>query len=165
MRVYIFLAISLVLTSALQAQRPEVGKVNWLRSIEKAKKISLAEKKDILIFFQEIPGCLTCRRFGTDIMSHPIIVDLIHESFVPLLIHNNKGGEDAQVLKYFGEPSWNNPVMRIIDAHEKPKIDRFAGAYALEDAVHYFSLYFYANRKAAPKKFQQLEEKYKTRKD
>ncbi|MFT7663845.1 MAG: hypothetical protein ACI87A_002072 [Planctomycetota bacterium] len=36
--------------------------------------------------------------------------------FVPVAIHNNKGGEDERILERFEEPSWNNPVMRFVDA-------------------------------------------------
>lgn len=57
-------------------------------------------------------------------MSHPLLVEAIETSFVPLLIHNNKKGYDEQILKQFGEPSWNNPVIRYLDANAKDVIAR-----------------------------------------
>jgi hypothetical protein len=43
-------------------------------------------------------------------------VEAIETHFVPVCIYNNKGGKDADALKRFGEPSWNNPVVRIVRA-------------------------------------------------
>jgi hypothetical protein len=40
------------------------------------------------------------------------------------LIHNNRPGKDAELLKQFNEPSWNNPVVRYLDAAGKDIIDR-----------------------------------------
>ena len=48
-------------------------------------------------------------------LSHPLIVDAAEENFVPTCVYNNVDGEDARVLAIFEEPSWNNPVVRIID--------------------------------------------------
>lgn len=31
-----------------------------------------------------------------------------------MCIHNNKSGADARTLARFKEPSWNNPVVRIV---------------------------------------------------
>ncbi len=57
-------------------------------------------------------------------MSHPLLVEAIETSFVPLLIHNNKKGYDKQILEQFKEPSWNNPVIRYLDASGKDIIER-----------------------------------------
>lgn len=56
-------------------------------------------------------------------MSHPIIVDTIENSFVPLLTHNNSIGDAAQ-LKRFDEPSWNYQVVRFLDSEGKDIIPR-----------------------------------------
>ena len=52
-------------------------------------------------------------------MTNPLIVEAAEELFVPVLIYNNKQGKDASLLKHFGEPSWNNPVIRYMDHREK----------------------------------------------
>jgi hypothetical protein len=57
-------------------------------------------------------------------MSYPLLVETIETEFVPLLIHNNKSGIDAKLLKKFGEPSWNNPVVRFLDKDAQDVIPR-----------------------------------------
>ncbi len=108
----------------------ELGEVKWLRDIREAIASSKNSGKPILILFQEVPGCITCQRYGSEVLSHPLLVEAIEQEFVPLAIHNNKGGEDARVLKLFGEPSWNNPVVRIVDAGLKDLVPRLDGNYS-----------------------------------
>lgn len=113
----------------------ELGQVKWLRNYDQAIQQSEQTGKPILILFQEVPGCSTCRRYGKQVLSHPLIVDAIENEFVPLAIHNNKGGADKKVLKSFGEPAWNNPVVRIIDAKRKALTPRIAAQYTRYDLV------------------------------
>lgn len=104
----------------------ELGKVAWLRDYDAALALAKEIEKPILILFQEVPGCLNCQRFGREVMSNPLIVDVIEEQFIPLCIFNNNSGTDAEILDKFGEPSWNNPVVRIIDKNEKELTKRMA---------------------------------------
>lgn len=108
----------------------ELGEVHWLRSMEEAQVRSKAEHKPILILFQEIPGCITCRTFGNEVLSHPLIVETIETYFVPLAIYNNNQGEDAEILRRFNEPAWNNPVVRIVDEKGNDLISRLNGNYS-----------------------------------
>ena len=108
----------------------ELGKVNWERNYETAIQQAESSEKPIFILFQEVPGCATCRNYGKNVLSHPLIVETIQNEFVPLAIYNNKRGDDAKILSKFGEPSWNNPVVRIIDAEEKQLSGRVAGNYS-----------------------------------
>lgn len=120
-----------IMSIPLMAQTPiELGEVRWLRDIHQAVSVSKQTGKPILILFQEIPGCMTCQRYGTEVLSHPLIVESMEEDFIPLAIYNNKGGEDGRVLKSFGEPSWNNPVVRIVDAGLKDLVPRLDGNYS-----------------------------------
>ncbi len=57
-------------------------------------------------------------------MTHPIIVDAVESSFVPLLIHNNQGGADAVILKKYNEPAWNFQVIRFLTSNGKDIIPR-----------------------------------------
>ncbi len=119
-------------------QPEELGAVHWLRDIDVAVAQSKEKNKPILILFQEVPGCSTCRNYGNNALSHPLLVEAMESLFIPLAIHNNKGGEDAKVLKYFGEPSWNNPVVRIVNNNKKDLIPRVNGNYSkwgLADAM------------------------------
>ncbi|MGJ8639457.1 MAG: VPGUxxT family thioredoxin-like (seleno)protein, type 2 [Opitutaceae bacterium] len=102
----------------------ELGDVDWLRKYEDAVAASKKTKKPILILFQEVPGCQGCINYGQSTLSNPIIVDAIEEHFIPLAIHNNKGGYDRKILERFNEPAWNFQVMRFIDADGKDIIPR-----------------------------------------
>lgn len=116
-------------TNALQ-QDVELGKVSWYRDYDAATSLSKKENKPVLILFQEVPGCATCRNYGNNVLSNPLLVEAIEDLFIPLVIHNNKGGKDRQVLKQFNEPSWNNPVVRIVDANGTNLTPRVAGNYS-----------------------------------
>ncbi len=107
----------------------ELGDVHWFRSMEVAQEKSKTEGKPIFILFQEIPGCSTCKNYGSQVLSHPLIVEAIETYFVPLAIYNNKGGEDEKILKRYNEPAWNNPVVRAVDDNGKDIGPRLNGAY------------------------------------
>ncbi|WP_435622926.1 VPGUxxT family thioredoxin-like (seleno)protein, type 2 [Flagellimonas sp.] len=112
------------------AKSEELGKVHWYRNYDRAVAESKKTNKDILILFQEVPGCATCRNYGQNVLSHPLMVEAIETSFVPLAIFNNKGGHDAEILKRYKEPSWNNPVVRIVDSKGRNLVRRIAGDYS-----------------------------------
>jgi len=102
----------------------EVGIVGWGRELNDALAASGETAKPVFALFQEVPGCAGCQQFGADVLSNPIIVDAIESEFVPLLIHNNSPGRDAEVLAAFGEPAWNFQVVRFLDATGADIIER-----------------------------------------
>ena len=117
------LCLSLALFLALMschandpAQPEEAGKVTWGRDLTVALASSRQSGKPVFALFQEIPGCAGCKQFGHDVLSNPLLVEAIETEFTPLLIHNNKPGKDAEVMKRFGEPAWNYQVVRFLDA-------------------------------------------------
>ncbi len=110
-------------------QPEELGTVKWLRSFDEALASAKKSDKPVLILFQEVPGCATCRNYGNNVLSHPLIAEAIETLFVPLAVYNNKDGEDAKVLKRYGEPAWNNPVVRIVDKSGQDIIPRVNGNY------------------------------------
>ena len=125
------LALLFITTSLLAKDPPvELGKVSWLRNLEEGINQSKKEQKSIFILFQEVPGCATCQNYGKNVLSHPLIVDAIETLFIPVAIFNNKRGEDATVLKSFGEPAWNNPVVRIVNTDKKDVVKRIGGNYS-----------------------------------
>lgn len=113
-------------------QPPELGRVPWLRDFDAAVKLSRETKKPLLVLFDEVPGCETVLGFGREVLSAPQIVAAIMRDFVPVAVFNNISGVDAKVLQSFGEPSWNNPVVRIVDADRKALAPRFDGPYTVE---------------------------------
>lgn len=127
--IYILMLLNLFAWSG-PGNPTELGDVHWLRSMEEAQTRSKAEHKPILILFQEIPGCITCRTYGNEVLSHPLIVETIETYFVPLAIYNNKQGADAEILRRFNEPAWNNPVVRIVDEKGNDLISRLNGNYS-----------------------------------
>ena len=124
-----FFALALMLiplscTAASTPQPEEAGMVHWSRILETALASSAQTGKPVFALFQEIPGCAGCKQFGRDVMSNPLLVEAIETEFTPLLIHNNKGGRDAEVLKRFGEPAWNYQVVRFLSAQAEDIIPR-----------------------------------------
>jgi len=104
-----------------------------IRDLDAALKTSKKTKRPVLVLFQEIPGCATCRQFGQGPLSHPLLVEAMEDLFVPVLVYNNKkGGKDSELLKRFREPSWNNPVMRFLSASGKDLIPRKDGVWSTQ---------------------------------
>lgn len=139
-RLYPFLCSLLLLITGCTAtaqeqtnpknQSEELGKVHWYRDYTTALQLAEKQNKAVLILFQEVPGCATCRNYGHNVLTHPLMVDAIENEFIALAIYNNKGGADAKVLQRYGEPSWNNPVVRIVDAKGADLVKRVSGNYS-----------------------------------
>ncbi len=117
------------------SQNPEeLGAVHWLRDLDAGLGEAKRSGKSILILFQEVPGCSNCTRYGNSTLSHPLIVEAIETYFVPVCIYNNKGDKDADALKRFREPAWNNPVVRIVGADYRdivPRMPNFSSSLQL----------------------------------
>ncbi len=111
-------------------QRVELGEVDWHRDFEAARAAAREQDKPMFVLFTEVPGCATVRGFGRIVLSDAFIVNVIESHFVPVAIFNNVEGEDREVLESFDEPTWNNPVARIIEPDRTALADRFAGPYS-----------------------------------
>ena len=136
----------------------ELGDVNWMRNYDKALAKAESEKKPVLILFQEVPGCSTCTSYGNNVMSDPLIVEAIESQFIPLCIYNNKKGEDARILQKYGEPTWNNPVVRIVDHNGKNIIKRLASEYSIGQLVAGINKALIKSRKIIPEYLNLLEQ-------
>ena len=108
----------------------ELGQIKWLRSLTEAKSQAAEAERPILILFQEVPGCATCKMYGSNTLSHPLLVEAVESLFTPLCIFNNEGGKDKTVLTMFKEPSWNNPVVRVIDHEMNELAPRLGNNYS-----------------------------------
>ncbi len=157
MRLLLSLCTLIYAIDILQAQE-ELGKVTWLRDIELAKSRSQQESKPILILFQEIPGCSTCKNYGNHVLKHPHLVEAIEDHFIPLAIYNNRQGKDKEVLNYFNEPSWNNPVVRIVDFKLNDLTNRLSSNYSLYGLVSTINGVLRKKNIVIPKYLQLLEE-------
>ncbi|MEM7411616.1 MAG: VPGUxxT family thioredoxin-like (seleno)protein, type 2 [Myxococcota bacterium] len=107
----------------------ELGRVDWNRDFEAGIAQAQQTERPVFLLFQEVPGCSTCVNFGEGALSHALMVEAIETAFVPVAVFNNKGGEDAAVLRRYREPSWNNPVVRFVDASGADLIPRRDGVY------------------------------------
>ena len=120
-----FILLALAASVAAQAGNAiEVGQVEWRRDLDAALRESRETGVPVFAFFQEVPGCAGCRKFGSEVMSHSPIVQAIEREFLPVLIYNNRGGADAALLKRFNEPSWNYQVVRFLDGEGQDLIPR-----------------------------------------
>ena len=136
--IYLLTAIVLIQVNLINAQEKtnpknqseELGAVQWYRNYDDAIAIAKKENKAIIILFQEVPGCATCRNYGHNVLRHPLMVEALENAFIPLVIFNNKNGKDRTILKKFNEPSWNNPVVRIIDADGNNLVKRVSNDYS-----------------------------------
>lgn len=138
------------------SQPGELGTVSWYRTYEEALAASEKANKPVLILFQEIPGCATCRNYGKDVLSNPLLADAIENEFIPLAIYNNKGGADAQILKKYKEPSWNNPVVRIVDSDGVDIAPRVSGNYTAKGLYNAMDLALQKQLIEIPTYFQLL---------
>jgi len=136
--------------SNLQNQPVEVGTVQWGRDYSAALSQSRETGKPIFLLFQEVPGCSGCRQFGTEVLSHPLVKAAVEESFEPLLIHNNKGGEDERVRERFNEPAWNYQVVRFLDAEGQDIIPRRDRVWQIQGITRRMILVLEKTRRLVP---------------
>lgn len=111
-------------TNDTPAKPRELGRVHWSYDLDASLAQAKESDKPVFLLFQEIPGCMTCQRFGDGPLSHPLLVEAIEDLFVPVAVYNNREGKDAVVLKKYNEPAWNNPVVRFVGADGKDIIPR-----------------------------------------
>jgi hypothetical protein len=57
------------------------------------------------------------------------MVELIADRFVPVAIFNNRPGADAEILRRYHEPSWNNPVVRFLGPDGVELLPKLADRY------------------------------------
>ncbi|WP_449470102.1 VPGUxxT family thioredoxin-like (seleno)protein, type 2 [Sphingobium chungangianum] len=107
----------------------ELGEVAWLRDYDRGLALAAEQRKPVLLLFQEVPGCSTCVRFGQDVLTHPLMVELIADRFIPVAIFNNRPGRDAELLDRYNEPSWNNPVVRFLASDGAELVPKLADRY------------------------------------
>lgn len=119
-------------TSAPTGQPPELGRVEWGRDYAAARDASRRSGRPVLVLFDEVPGCHTCVSYGETALSHPLVVEAAGALFEPVFVHNNVDGAERAILESFGEPAWNNPVVRIVDDRQKDLAPRLDGDYTPE---------------------------------
>lgn len=75
--------------------------------------------------------------FGTQVLSHPLVVETIETFFTPVCIHNNsKAAGDVAVLEKYREPTWNNPVTRVLAADGHDLAPRNGDGWTVASVLH-----------------------------
>lgn len=143
----------------------ELGLVNWKRGFGAAVKAAHAAEKPLLVLFSEVPGCATCKGFGEKVMSHPLVVEAAETLFVPVAVYNNIEGDDRRTLESFKEPTWNNPVVRIITADRSPLAERVDGDYTVAGVVRAMEAALKAAHRDVPRFLSLLAEEEVARGD
>lgn len=115
-----------------EPERIELGTVDWHRDFDRAKEVAEETGKPMFVLFTEVPGCSTVRGYGRRVLSNDLVVDAIEAEFVPVAVFNNVEGEDREILESFGEPTWNNPAVRIIRPDRTELAPRLYGDYTVE---------------------------------
>jgi hypothetical protein len=108
------------------------------------------------VLFDEVPGCSTVLGFGRTVLSHPDIVAVIEAETVAVAVYNNVDGADRRWLASFSEPTWNNPVVRIMDAERRPWAPRYAGPYTVKAFARVLSDALVAAGRAPPERLLRL---------
>ncbi len=129
----------------------ELGLVHWQRDFDKALAESKSTGKPVLVLFQEIPGCMTCVRFGEAPLSHPLLVEAIETLFIPVAIYNNRPGKDAEILRRYDEPPQNFSVVRFLNATGKDIIPRQDNIWTTEGIATRMIAALRAANREAPK--------------
>lgn len=132
------------------ANPPELGIISWRRGYAGAKEEARQTGKPLLVLFNEVPGCSTVNAFGRGVLSDVVVADAVEGFFVPVFVANNEEGDDRAVLRHFGEPTWNNPVIRIIDVDENALVPRLEGADPRVHLLGRIVLALHATKRTVP---------------
>lgn len=99
----------------------ELGDVPWSRNLDAARMEAARTGKPVLVLFNEVPGCSTVNVYADDVLTDPFVLDAA-ALFVAVFVSNNDfdgehGAVDRAAIARYAEPTWNNPVLRIVDAN------------------------------------------------
>ena len=161
MKRFIVLLISfLAMTPGVHAAETPVaiGAVHWGRDLDHAYKLSGETGRPVFVLFQEVPGCGGCQDFGRTVLTNPLVVEAIEDEFLPVLVYNNRGGVDRDLLDRFGEPAWNFQVVRFLDAQGRDIIPRKDHVWSTDELAARMIEALGAASRPVPKYLQALAE-------
>lgn len=155
----IFLAVFTIICAAEATENPiEVGSVHWGRDLDAALDKSHQSGRPVFVLFQEVPGCSGCQDFGRTVLTDPQIVRAIEDEFYPVLVYNNRGGKDRELLERFNEPSWNFQVVRFLNAAGDDIIPRKDRVWTISELASRMIEALEAVNRNAPKYLEKLAE-------
>ncbi len=142
--------------SSSTATPAELGRIPWVRNLPQALVESKESGKPVMLLFDEVPGCGTCKQFGAGPLSHPIVVDAA-ALFETAVVYNNVPGDEETILKKYKEPTWNNPVVRFVDGTGKDLIPRHADDYSTDGLLRAMVAALRASNQSVPKYLELVE--------
>ncbi|MGC6487707.1 MAG: hypothetical protein ACON4Z_08700 [Planctomycetota bacterium] len=84
-------------------------------------------------------------------MSHPLVVEAIETLFTPLCVYNNtEGDRDREALDAYGERTWNNPVVRVVDPERRDRTAPLRRAWSVAGLADLMVRALAADRRAVP---------------
>jgi hypothetical protein len=134
----------------------EAGSVRWNRDFKAALEQSAESGRPVFVLFQEIPGCSGCQAFGRDVLTHPLLVEAIEDEFLPVLVYNNRGGADAELLQRYNEPAYNFQVVRFLDSNGRDLIPRQDRIWTLGEIAVRMAQALAAARRPVPRYLQAI---------
>jgi hypothetical protein len=141
----------------------ELGQIPWVRDLPKALAKSKSSGRPVMLLFDEVPGCGTCKQFGAGPLSHPIVVDAAG-LFTTAVVYNNVAGDEEKILKKYEEPTWNNPVVRFIDSTGKDLIARHTDDYSTGGLLRAMVAALRASNQTVPEYVALVEAEYNPKK-
>ena len=96
-----FATIMVAACGERSANSVEAGIVNWGRDLDVALNKSVETGKPVFVLFQEIPGCAGCKKFGREVLSNPLLAEAIGDSFLPVLVYNNRNSGIDKIVGFF----------------------------------------------------------------
>jgi len=135
-----------------------VGAVHWGRDLDQALKLSGETGRPVLVLFQEVPGCSGCQDFGRTVLTNPLIVKAVETEFLPVLVYNNRGGEDRRLRERFDEPAWNYQVVRFLNGQGRDIIPRKDHIWTVRDLAERMAETLQATGRPVPHYLRTLAE-------
>lgn len=97
-------------------------------------------------------------------LSHPLVVETIESFFQPVCIHNNsKAASDVAALEHYREPTWNNPVTRVLDAAGRDLAPRNGDGWTVAAVLHQAKLALEHTERAVPAWLELVEAEARSR--
>jgi hypothetical protein len=110
----------------------ELGRVRWSRSYDEAIAAASSNDKPLLVYIYDVSESEETARYGSEVLSHPLIVESIETLFSPLAVRNDGEGADAEILAMLGEQAGNGMVIRILETDGGDLSERIENGYSQE---------------------------------
>jgi len=91
-------------SSSADGQPPRFKEIHWVHSSEKALDLAQPSKSPILIYVTS-DNCGYCRKMDRDVWSHPQIIQMVEERYIPFKLDAAKNAELVAMLNIQSLPT------------------------------------------------------------